>query len=226
MDFVSGTPAPAANRVPLRQAGGSGQGGEPFEALEASAEVAAAEADPEMIAGIAEARRGENQHAFAAHQLVGEWVDLAAKQLGEADAARARPSPAEALAVAREERVEQLQVAANNLHRAGKDNAARAQRDEGEDLARCAVAERRVVLERCEPRAQRRIAGRDPTDAKAGEAEGFGHDAETERARRGVGGRGERRRVMFEESIYLVGEEMGAVQLGDRHEPRLIGRRD
>src|SRR6185437_3477172 len=51
MDFESGTPAPAANRVPQRQADGSGHAGEPFESLESSAEVAAAEADPEMIAG-------------------------------------------------------------------------------------------------------------------------------------------------------------------------------
>ena len=84
--------------------------GEAFQAGERFGHVAAAEAEPKVVAGVAELRRRENQHAFPLDEPRREVVDVGAEEFRKPDARGARTHPREPFLVSVEESVEQRQV--------------------------------------------------------------------------------------------------------------------
>src|SRR4051794_19610506 len=105
-----------ANRVPsraeLKARGGAKR--ESLEAVEGLGQIDAAETDPEVVRSVPKARAGEQQHAFFAHELVGERVDRPSEQLWEGTTARARPHPTKSIGHASEEVVEHRKVVADD----------------------------------------------------------------------------------------------------------------
>src|SRR6185503_2214598 len=126
--------------------------GKSFQAFECVGHILSSESESEMIAGIPELSPGQDQDAFLFNQLRGKLVHVAIEHPWKRDAPGLGPDPLESFLISFEERVEHVEVRADDRLRSLDQPLASAQRDEREDLARCAAADRRVVLQRRDAR--------------------------------------------------------------------------
>src|SRR5262245_34666026 len=100
-----------------------------------------------MIAGVAEPRRREDQHALALDEARRELVNILSVQLRESDSSGARPVPGEEVAAARKKRVEVLEILTCDRVRTRENRVLRAQRNQCQHFTRRAAADRGVVLQ-------------------------------------------------------------------------------
>src|SRR5689334_19651839 len=108
------------------------------------AHVASPVAEPKVIARVPELRCRHDEHALPFDEDRGEFVDVASKKFWEANASSAWTNPSEGVGVSREELTEELEIRAHNGARSFEDAILRPQRDECQDLAWRAAANRRV----------------------------------------------------------------------------------
>src|SRR3954469_23724606 len=174
------------------------------EPLEGGWHVGATVTEPKVVARVSELRGWKEKYTFSLDELGRERVDTPISQSRKADAAGDGTGPVEPIGVPREEIVEQREIGIDDCPGAIDETRAGAQPDECKDFAWRRVADRRVVLERGDAFADRRVATRQPANANAGEAERLGHHAETHRAIGAFGGGRKSRRAMLEKTIDLV----------------------
>ena len=137
-----------------------------------------------------------------------------------------RACPREGLGVPLEEAIEEREVAPHDREVAVEDNLAVPQRQRGQELARRARADGRVVLQHGDGVPQRAVAGGDPADPQPRQAVTLGDAAERHgplvhvaRWRQPLG------RIMLELPVHLVAEQNEPVIAGEpddllEHRPR------
>ena len=145
----------------------------------------AAEAEPEVVARVAEDRGGRDQDALGLEQVLGEAVD------GHGDGASpgSRPDPRAAAprrtwpARRSKKASSRARFPLDDRAGAGEHAVAGPQRDQRQDLRRRRGADRRVVLEPGRAVEEPGIVGREPADAQAGQRERLAHHADADPVR-------------------------------------------
>src|SRR5439155_7442968 len=159
----------------------------------------------------------EKKNALGFDELGAKTIYFASAQAWEGDAASAGSCPDEALAEIIEELVEKRKVVRDDRSTPRDHPLSGAKGDDGENLARRATTDRRIVLQMTQLLTQRLIVGGDPADAQAGKGERLRHDAEARGAPSEVdGGREPLCLVELEVAVHLVREQRDASRFRGR----------
>ena len=170
-----------------------------------------------MIPIVLELGSREEKDALGFNELGAKTIYFARAQAWEGDAAGAGSCPDEALAEIIEESVEKWKVVRDDLSTPRDHPLSGAKGDDGENLARRASTDRRIVLQTTQPLTQRLVVRRDPADAQAGQGEDLRHDAEARSAASEVhGGREPLCLVELEVAVHLVREQRDASRFRGR----------
>src|SRR5215831_19613907 len=148
-----------------------------LEELEGIGHVGPAKTDPDMIRLVIDRARKEQDADLGEPRTVPVEVALP-RHAGKADRAGRRAYPREGAGVPREEAVEEGQVAPHDREVAVEEDVAVAQRERGQEFARRARADGRVVLQRGDRVTQGTVAGGDPADPQPRQAVTLGDAAE------------------------------------------------
>src|SRR5689334_21215638 len=118
-----------------------------------------------MIRRISEASRGNDQHAFALDEAISESVRVAGDELRIGGAPAASRDTTKQIRRPLEKCIERCRVLGDDVAASLEHELSRSQRDEAEDLAGSAAADRRVILETRDALQQHAVTRRNPAQA-------------------------------------------------------------
>ena len=143
--------------------------------------LARPKADPDVFRLVIDrAREEEDAGPGEPRAVLGDVADPS--HPGEADRAGRRPYPVERTGVPLEEAVQERQVALDDREVAVEELAAVPQRERGQELARRAGTDGRVVLQHADGIAQGGVAGGDPADPQPRQTVALGDAAKRDGA--------------------------------------------